>query len=175
MFQEILTRTMQRRRFLTRGFKAALLVAGLPAVSAWAREHDTALPPDDLETLAVMVRGLLPHDFLSDEDYVGFARRIDARLGSDPAFEKLITEGIEAQNAASGGSWLAASAEDKLRVLQILEKEPYFGQLLNASIDTLYQDPAVYRRLGYEGSAIEFGGYLNRGFGDIDWLPAAGD
>ena len=72
---------------------------------------------------------------------------------------------------ASGGSWLEASADDKLRVLQKLEDEPYFGQLLNAAIDTLYQDPAVYRRLGYEGSAIEFGGYLNRGFDDIDWLP----
>ena len=154
------------------GAKAVVLLGGLPAVSAWAGEHDTALPARDLETLAVMVRGLLPHDFLTDADYLGFAQRIDARLGSDPAFGQLVADGIAKMNATSGGSWLDASVDDKLQVLEALQDKAYFGQLLNAAIDTLYQDPDVYRRLGYEGSAIEFGGYLNRGFDDIDWLPA---
>lgn len=169
---------MQRRRFLAQtlktalGAKTSLLLGGLPAVSAWAANHDTAVASRDLETLAVMVRGLLPHDFLTDENYVGFARRIDARLGRDPAFQQLVADGIQKMNRASGGSWLNASADDKVQVLTALQDEPVFSQLLNASIDTLYQDPAVYRRLGYEGSAIDFGGYLNRGFDDIDWLPA---
>ncbi|UCG73907.1 MAG: hypothetical protein JSV45_05910 [Chromatiales bacterium] len=169
---------MQRRRFLAQtlktalGAKAALLLGGLPAVSAWAANHDTAVAARDLETLAVIVRGLLPHDFLTDEDYVGFAQRIDARLGTNPAFRQLITDGIASMNAASGGNWLDANDDDKVRVLETLQDEASFGQFLNAAIDTLYQDPAVYRKLGYEGSAIEFGGYLNRGFDDIDWLPA---
>ena len=75
-------------------------------------------------------------------------------------------------NAISQGNWLDASVDDKLGVMEALQDEAFFGQLLNAAIDAVYQDPAVYRRLGYEGSAIEFGGYLNRGFDDIDWLPA---
>ena len=28
-------------------------------------------------------------------------------------------------------------------------------------------------RFGYEGSSAEHGGYINRGFADIDWLPKA--
>lgn len=163
---------MHRRRFLIQGCQAGAFLAGLPTVSAWAREHATAAPAADLETLAVMVRGLLPHDFLTDDDYVGFARRIDARLGQEPAFSELVATGIEQMNAASSGNWLDASEADKVRVLAAIADDAYFGQLLNAAIDTLYQDPAVYRKLGYEGSAIEFGGYLNRGFDDIDWLPA---
>lgn len=169
---------MQRRRFLAQtakvalGTKTSLLLGGFPAMSAWADSHATALAGTDLETLAVMVRVLLPHDFLTDTDYLEFATQIDGRLGSDAAFLQLVADGIAQMNAESNGSWLAASVDDKLNVMEALQDEVFFGQLLNAAIDTLYQDPAVYRRLGYEGSAIEFGGYLNRGFDDIDWLPS---
>lgn len=171
---------MHRRRFLAQtakvalGAKTSLLLGGFPAVSAWAASHDTSLTGTDLEAMAIMVRVLLPHDFLTDEDYLGFATRIDGRLGGDPALRQLIADGIAQMNAVSQGSWLAASVDDKLGVMEALQDEAFFGQLLNAAIDALYQDPTVYRRLGYEGSAIEFGGYLNRGFDDIDWLPREG-
>lgn len=169
---------MQRRRFLAQtakmvlGAKTSLLLGGFPAVSAWAASHDTSLAGTELETLAIMVHVLLPHDFLTDADYLSFAIRIDGRLGTDPALRQLIADGIAQMNAMSEDSWLDASVDDKLAAMEALQEEAFFGQLLNAAIDTLYQDPAVYRRLGYEGSAIEFGGYLNRGFDNIDWLPA---
>lgn len=169
---------MHRRRFLAQtakvalGAKTSLLLGGFPAVSAWAASHDTALTGTDLETLAIMVRVLLPHEFLADEDYLRLAARIDGRLVGDPALRQLIADGIVQMNAISQGNWLDASVDDKLGVMEALQDEAFFGQLLNAAIDALYQDPTVYRRLGYEGSAIEFGGYLNRGFDDIDWLPA---
>ena len=35
----------------------------------------------------------------------------------------------------------------------------------------LYYLPAVWALLGFEGSSVEFGGYVDRGFDDIDWLP----
>ena len=38
-------------------------------------------------------------------------------------------------------------------------------------ISNLYNDPAVWKKLGFEGSSAEFGGYLSRGFDDIAWLP----
>ncbi len=34
----------------------------------------------------------------------------------------------------------------------------------------LYDNKAVWPLFGYEGSSWEKGGYLNRGFNDIDWL-----
>jgi hypothetical protein len=31
----------------------------------------------------------------------------------------------------------------------------------------------VYRFFGFEGSSVEHGGYIDRGFDDIGWLPNA--
>jgi hypothetical protein len=31
----------------------------------------------------------------------------------------------------------------------------------------------VWKVLGYEGPSAELGGYINRGFSDIDWLQDA--
>ena len=35
----------------------------------------------------------------------------------------------------------------------------------------LYDDPEVWAALGCEGSSFDKGGYINRGFNDLDWLP----
>jgi hypothetical protein len=37
----------------------------------------------------------------------------------------------------------------------------------------LYRNKQVWPKLGYEGPSFPFGGYLERGFDDIDWLPNA--
>ena len=36
---------------------------------------------------------------------------------------------------------------------------------------TLYSDPEVWELLGYEGPSFDKGGYIDRGFDDLDWLP----
>ena len=37
----------------------------------------------------------------------------------------------------------------------------------------IYNNPEVWKVLGYEGPSAELGGYINRGFSDIDWLQDA--
>jgi hypothetical protein len=37
----------------------------------------------------------------------------------------------------------------------------------------LYDDAEVWDLLGYEGASFDKGGYLHRGFDDLDWLPRA--
>ncbi len=39
-------------------------------------------------------------------------------------------------------------------------------------IFSFYGDPVVWKFLGYEGPSNDLGGYVNRGFGDIEWLGA---
>ncbi len=41
------------------------------------------------------------------------------------------------------------------------------------SSSSLYNQKELWPRFGYEGSSAEHGGYINRGFADIDWLPKA--
>ena len=119
-----------------------------------------------------MARALLPHDFLNDDDYLRVASGLDQRAARDVAFRELLADGIAQMNARSNGNWLNAPVDSKLEVLEQLQDAAFFQEVLNAAIDTLYRDPAIFKQLGYEGSSIEFGGYLNRGFDNIDWLPA---
>jgi hypothetical protein len=34
----------------------------------------------------------------------------------------------------------------------------------------LYDNPALFPLFGYEGFSVEKGGYLARGYNDLDWL-----
>ena len=58
-------------------------------------------------------------------------------------------------------------------MLESQQGEPYFGLVLNTAIDTIYRNPEVWALVGYEGSSLEKGGYLTRGFDDISWLESA--
>jgi hypothetical protein len=35
----------------------------------------------------------------------------------------------------------------------------------------IYSDPQTWKLLGYEGPSFAQGGYVKRGFNDLDWLP----
>ena len=35
----------------------------------------------------------------------------------------------------------------------------------------LYDNPLVWKAFGYEGPSTHLGGYKDRGFDDLDWLP----
>ena len=35
----------------------------------------------------------------------------------------------------------------------------------------IYSDPQTWKLLGYEGPSFAQGGYIDRGFNDLDWLP----
>jgi hypothetical protein len=47
----------------------------------------------------------------------------------------------------------------------------FFRLVRTTAIEHLYRNKEVWKLLGYEGSSVEFGGYADRGFDDIDWLP----
>ena len=46
----------------------------------------------------------------------------------------------------------------------------FFSTVRTATINNLYTNPLVYRFFGFEGSSVEHGGYIERGFDDIGWL-----
>ena len=41
----------------------------------------------------------------------------------------------------------------------------------STTVVALYDDHEVWELLGYEGPSFDKGGYLHRGFDDLDWLP----
>ncbi len=62
---------------------------------------------------------------------------------------------------------------DRVALLQQIEQSAFFQQVRGDLIVSLYNNKEVWPRFGYEGSSAEHGGYIKRGFADIDWLPKA--
>lgn len=165
---------LTRRQLLSRATAvgASFVVgAGFLAApnAAWAVET-TNLTPETFVTLVQMARDIYPHDKVGDEYYVAAVKGYD---NADAATG--IEAGIAALNAAAQGkgfdSYLATGWErDRVDILRAMENSAFFQQIRGGLVTGLYNQKAVWPIFGYEGSSFEFGGYIDRGFDDINWL-----
>lgn len=156
---------LTRRSFLTSTAGAALVVA-LPACG-----RETGLSESDKRTLLRMARLLYPHDALADDTYVEVLQPLQVRAAGDAALAADLQAGFEALDAAAGEDWPTATAEKQVKVLGHIEDGVFFETVQESVRAGLYEHPAVWSLIGYEGSSVEYGGYIDRGFDDIDWLP----
>lgn len=168
-------RGLTRRQLLSRGFAAAgsslILGAGFVAApdAAWAYEA-AALKPETLATLIRMARDIYPHDRLGDEFYVVAIKGYDT-----PETAPEIEAGIAALNAAAQGAgfadYLSAGWEDdRVAILRGMEHSAFFQKIRGGLVTGLYNQKEVWPLFGYEGESFSKGGYINRGFDDINWL-----
>jgi hypothetical protein len=167
--------TLSRRDFLRHsGFVATGLATGGTIIFgqdyAWALST-SALDPHTAATLMVMARQLFPHDRLGDQYYASVVDAVDKQAASDPALRKQLTDGVAKLDAARGLPWLQLSDGARNAVLKSVETGEFFSTVRSATINNLYNNPLVYRLFGFEGSSVEYGGYIERGFDDIGWLP----
>ena len=58
-----------------------------------------------------------------------------------------------------------------MEALRRIESTPFFQNLRVQTLLVLYSTPLAYAYFGYEGEAFSKGGYLQRGFNDLRWLP----
>lgn len=167
-------RGLTRRQLLSRASAAgAAFVVGGGFVAApdaaWAYET-TALTPDTFATLVQMARDIYPHDRIPDENYVLAVKGYDT-----PEAAAAITAGIAALDAAAQGrgfgSYLATAWErDRVDLLRAMEDSAFFQQVRGGLVTGLYNQKAVWPLFGYEGESYSHGGYIDRGFNDINWL-----
>jgi len=73
----------------------------------------------------------------------------------------------------SGRDWMILDAESRVFSLARVAEEPVFESLRRMVANAVYSHPASFEAIGYGGSSLDFGGYLNAGFNDISWLPEA--
>jgi hypothetical protein len=67
--------------------------------------------------------------------------------------------------------FIRLSSGNQLKVLESLEGTPFFSTVRAATLGALYTNDTVARDFGFEGSSVEYGGYIDRGFNDLGWLP----
>ena len=172
-------RLMRRREFMKR---TTLAIAGstLGVRTALAASDATkgAFPTLGVSTgntLLKVARDIYPHDRLSEEFYIQAISPYDAAAAKDDALKSLLVEGVSKLDAATrlkfSQPFVSVSSEtDRVIVLKSLEQSAFFRRLQGDLLYTLYNNKAVWPLFGYEGSSWEKGGYLHRGFDDIDWL-----
>jgi len=148
---------------------------GLSVGDAWA-EDATTLAPSTLKTLMKMARDIYPHDFLGDSYYITAVRPWDDKAAKDPAVKSLINDGVarldqEANDRHKTPYVQVAWENDRVALLQRIEQTDFFQKIRGDLVVSLYNQKEVWPKFGYEGSSAEHGGYIKRGFADIDWLP----
>lgn len=165
---------LTRRALLSRAVAAgALVVAGAGFIAApdaaWAVEV-TAISEHEMATLLQMARDIYPHDRIGDRFYAIAVKGYDTEDS-----KAMVAEGIAALDtaakAAGFGSYVAAGWEaDRVAILKTVEDTPFFQTVRGGLVTGLYNQKEVWPIFGYEGESFSQGGYIDRGFDDIDWL-----
>lgn len=167
-------RALTRRQLLSRASAlGASFVVGAGFIAspdaAWATETEH-LAPETFATLVQMARDIYPHDHVPDEFYVIAVKGYDtAGAAAD------IEAGVAALDAAAlgrgFGRYLAVGWErDRVDLLRGIEESAFFQTVRGGLVTGLYNQKAVWPLFGYEGESFSHGGYIERGFDDINWL-----
>jgi hypothetical protein len=172
---------VSRRGFLkttAAGVPAAALAAAGATISptaAWAQDAK-ALKPRTMATLVRLARDIYPHDHIADHFYVAAVSPWDGKAGADAATQALIENGVAMLDGATtvkyGTGYLETPWEEqRVAILQEHESTPFFRKIQGDLVVSLYNQHDLWPKFGYEGSSADKGGYIHRGFNDIDWLP----
>jgi hypothetical protein len=179
--REVDRRTKYSRRIFLRGAATAVPTVaiaasvGLSIEDAWA-EESTALAPSTMKTLVKVARDIYPHDFLGDVYYINAINPWDGKAAKDPAVKTLLEEGVRRLDQDAQGRHNVAYINvpweaDRIVLLQGIEQSDFFKKIRSDLVVSLYNQQELWPKFGYEGSSAEYGGYIKRGFSDIDWLP----
>lgn len=160
------TGALSRRRFLSLSGQSALAVSLAHLIPARLLA-DEALPELPAGLLR-MGRDVFPHDFIDDAHY---ARPLAELVETQP---KLVAEGLGDLNRravkAHDRTFETLDEAQRVALLTEVERTPFFKAVRTQLMFGLYDNKALFPLFGYEGSSWEYGGYVNRGFNDLDWL-----
>ena len=151
------------------------LTAGLALASLGGRAgaDGAAVPASggDVEILPDVAYQLFPHPGLSKDVYKQVSEQLAARIAESPELTAMLDSAMEVLAGNSHENWSALPEREKMETLKKIRHTPFFQFVLNETLSGVYRHRLTWERLGYEGSSLEFGGYIDRGFNDIDWLP----
>jgi hypothetical protein len=171
--------TVSRRVFLRRSsqisFAAAVTITAggalLNVPEAWALDVK-GLQPQTMKTLILVARDIYPHDKVPDRYYAIAMKSWDEKAAKDPAARAQMESFIAGLDDAAGKGGYAGLGWESQRValLRAISNSPVFETIRSGLIVSLYNQPEVWPIFGYEGESYSKGGYIKRGFDDIDWI-----
>lgn len=156
-----------RRRFIVAAIAFSSLTAGAigPAALRFGAASAQSGGVGNKDTLIRLARLMLPHDGLSDDVY---AEVLSDALAITADESSVIAALLDVQQT---DGFMDLDEEAQLVAIQTVESEELFKAILAALKTNLYRHPKVWEVIEYEGPSYQNGGYLNRGAGEIAWLP----
>ena len=174
------TRRFSRRGFLTGSAATIAAVAAtggtvLADSQAGSLAEAGRLTSEESRALLKFTRDLFPHDRLDDSFYARAIAPLQDEAGKDASTRRLLAGGVAQLDRlamAAAGKPFGDVADEKTRVAVIkqVDGSAFFTKVYGDTIVGLYNQPEVWPKFGYEGPSSALGGYIHRGFSDIDWL-----
>jgi hypothetical protein len=125
----------------------------------------------DQRALTSVIRAMFPHERFPDAPYERVAASLIESAGEDARLCAQLVNGLQSLDAIRGVPFAELDADAALEVLRSISQSAFFESIRAKTILTLYNDPEVWQLLGWEGASYEQGGYVDRGFGELPWLP----
>lgn len=171
---------ISRREVLGAGTASLVAFTILPggmivgAGNAWSAKSKS-LRPETFTTLVQLARDIYPHDFVADKYYAKVVSGFDNAAAKNNDEKKFFEDGVTRLNSSAKSEHDAVYIDVKWEahraaLLRRMEKDPFFQRVRGALVAGIYGNPEVWPLFGYEGPSAEKGGYIDRGFDDIDWL-----
>ncbi len=169
---------INRRHFLKSGSGVLMgtLVAGSGVLAALAPSRTWALTLNVLSEneagkILKVTRGIFPHDTLDDAVYALVVKDIDAAAVKDSNVATLMREGLKELDRLASGDWASLDYLARENLVIKMAGTDFFEKIRGTSVVSLYNNEMAWAHFGYEGASYDKGGYFDRGFQDLDWLP----
>lgn len=171
---------LSRRNLLQSGGATLVAMQILPgglilgANNAWAATP-TAIKPQSFATLVQACRDIYPHDDLADSFYAKVVTDFDTAAATNAEQKKMLDDGAasldQAAQSAHNVDYNNVGWEiQRVAILKGMQDSAIFQKMRGALVTGIYNNPEVWAIYGYQGESASKGGYINRGFDDIDWL-----
>jgi sigma54-dependent transcription regulator len=131
---------------------------------------ETVIPSSQITaTITAAARAMYPHDALPDDVYARVAGKLAEASHEDPGAARVIEDGVSA--LSRGRAFAELSEDEQLVLLNAIEGSEFFELVRSTAVVEVYSDQRTWKLIGYEGPSFDKGGYIRRGFDDLDWLP----
>ena len=143
---------------------------GVLVAAKSARGAMKSLSDGEAASLLQLVRTIYPHAQLDDKPYWKVVEGIDGDMAGSADLARDIKEGLAKLDQASNGKFSGLGAADQAHMAESIASTDFFGTVKGKALGLLYNNKEVWPAFGFQGSSWEQGGYLKRGFDDLDWL-----
>lgn len=131
----------------------------------------TLLTDHDRVTLVRLLHVAYPHHTFPDGPFERTAKAVLDRAATQPYLLAQLVQGLHDLDTLRDVPFVQLDEESALTLLRGLQDTPFFVAIRSVAVVALYDDHEVWDLLGYEGESYDKGGYVDRGFNDLDWLP----